>query len=78
MCVCFFFFLIFTIVVLVSSFFDGSVAMAGPTTPVPVRGAQVILDETTGLIKAGEFYKQDKSLDGNYYTDPDQFIRCVR
>jgi hypothetical protein len=52
--------------------------MAGPTTPVPVRGAQVILDETTGLIKAGEFYKQDKSLDGNYYTDPDQFIRCVR
>lgn len=35
---------------------------------------QVILDEQ-GKIKAVEFYKQEKGLDGNYYTDPDQFIR---
>lgn len=36
---------------------------------------QVIFDETTKKIKAVEFYKQEKGLDGQYYTDPDQFIR---
>jgi len=36
---------------------------------------QVILDEATGKIRAVEFYKQEKGLDGVYRTDPDQFIR---
>jgi len=36
---------------------------------------QVILDEATGRVKAVEFYKQEKGLDGQYYTDEDQFIR---
>jgi len=36
---------------------------------------QIIIDDATGKVKAVEFYKQEKGLDGQYYTDEDQFIR---